>query len=77
MCVCVRVRVRVCACVCVCVFVFSHCRRFAYFTEEGREMARGTYLRYPEEAQSVRNGGDVIFVFSLFFIGLFEEKSRK
>ena len=51
-------------CVCLC----SHGRRFAHFTEEGREMARGTlpYLPYPEEAQTVRNGGDIIFVFSLF-----------
>ena len=48
-----------------CVFVCSHGRRF---TEEGREMAGGTLpcLPYPEEAQTVRNGGDIMFVFSFF-----------
>ena len=52
----------------VCVFVQSWQTVCSFHGGGQRDGKRNstTYLRYPEEAQSVQNGGDIMFVFSLF-----------
>ena len=52
----------------VCVFMQSWQTVCSFHGGGQRDGKRNstTYLPYPEEAQTVRNGGDIIFVFSFF-----------